>query len=76
MNRARATRSWSLVVEPDASSGRVCALLSAVVLFGTLLTISSCASRDHAIANLEGNSIRAEKIAEVERFRSEQLIDP
>ncbi|NRA76471.1 MAG: TolC family protein [Planctomycetes bacterium] len=40
------------------------------------MAISSCASRDHAIANLEGNSIRAEKIAEVERFRSEQLIDP
>lgn len=37
---------------------------------------SGCAARDHAIAERDGNRIQDEKIAEVERFRREQLIDP
>ncbi|MGE4619860.1 MAG: TolC family protein [Planctomycetota bacterium] len=41
-----------------------------------LLSLSSCAERDHRIANIQGNSIRIEKQEEVERFRQEQLLDP
>ena len=41
-----------------------------------LILLPSCAARDHAIAELEGNRIQDEKVAEVDRFRREQLIDP
>ncbi|MGE4632757.1 MAG: TolC family protein, partial [Planctomycetota bacterium] len=76
MSRERIRRSWSIFGSSDSSPGGVRVVLSVPVLLVLLVAISSCASRDHAMANLEGNSIRAEKIAEVERFRSEQLIDP
>ena len=76
MSRERIRRSWSIFGSSDASPGGVRTILSVPMVLVLLMAISSCASRDHAIANLEGNSIRAEKIAEVERFRSEQLIDP
>lgn len=41
-----------------------------------LLLLCSCSARDHATAEREGNRIRAEKVAEVDRFRQEQLVEP
>ncbi len=41
-----------------------------------MMTLSSCAERDHRIATIQGTDIRIEKQQEVERFRKEQLIDP
>ncbi len=76
MNRERAPRCWSFVCESNSSSRSARRLLPAVFLLSLLATICSCAARDHAIAEQEGNRIRAEKVSQVERFRSEELISP
>lgn len=76
MNRERASRCWFFVRESNFSSRGARRLLPSVFLLSLLATICSCAARDHAIAEQEGNRIRAEKVAQVDRFRREELISP
>ena len=59
-----------------ASSPRARPLLWWPLLLLLLTGLSSCAARDHRLADEEGARIGAEKLAEVDRFRSEHLLDP
>ena len=76
MNRGRAPRSCGFGDGslPDLGGGR--SLFSLLAVLVGFLTLSSCAERDHALADAMGNRIRAEKLAEVEQFRRSNLIDP
>ena len=51
-------------------------VIRSLIAMALLVTLSGCASRDHRLAQEQGDAIRSEVIAEVERFRSEDLIDP
>ena len=47
-----------------------------LIAMALLVILSGCASRDHRLAQDQGDAIRSEVVAEVQRFRSEDLIDP
>ncbi|MEO2150017.1 MAG: TolC family protein [bacterium] len=61
---------------PSVKHGLWFSLGVAILILLPMILLPSCAARDHAIAELEGNRIQGEKMAEVDRFRREQLIDP
>lgn len=51
-------------------------LIRASLLPLLLVGLCACAARDHRLAEDEGDRIRSEKLAEVEQFRREHLLDP
>ena len=58
-------------------SGCSCRLVIRRVFLVCLLPlIFSCAAQDHRLADVEGERISGEKLAQVEQFRSQELIDP
>lgn len=71
----RADQLYYLVTDSDPSA-RVARTGHSLLIPALLVLLCSCSARDHAIAEREGNRIRAEKVAVVDRFRREQLVDP
>jgi len=71
----RADQLYYLVTDSDPSA-RVARTGHSLLIPVLLVLLCSCSARDHAIAEREGNRIRAEKVAVVDRFRREQLVDP
>ncbi len=73
--RERAGQLCYLVTASDASA-QVARTGHSLLIAALLMLLCSCSARDHAIAEREGNRIRSEKVAVVDRFRREQLVQP
>ena len=71
----RANQLYYLVTDSDPSA-RVARTGHSLLIPALLMLLCSCSARDHAIAEREGNRIRSEKVAVVDRFRREQLVQP
>ena len=73
--RERAGQLCFLVTDSDPSA-QVARTGHCLLIAALLMLLCSCSARDHAIAEREGNRIRSEKVAVVDRFRREQLVQP